>query len=725
MLRGERQRCRFTLRGVEVGIGVRPFVRRIAESLRLAGFCERQDHDVVIEVEGERRSVLTFRRLLMSEGPSTKVREWMVRPLDLTRERGFSIANRHLPLPQLSDLNHALRPCLRCPAGPLDRHEAEGLDPVFERGLRICHRSGTSVRAERSCPLTGASVWLESAHHSVLARGPDCLLEAVDLLLAGGTISVKGPHGYHLVADATDRRAIERLRTWKAREREPFAVLFGDLAAAREYVSLSAEESETLLRAEAPIVLVRLQDDFAAQVLGGNVAPGRGRLGVVLASTPFLHALASGVGRPLVMTRAVDPSGHVIETDEQARGATTFVDAHLLHDGPAGDGRDTSVLQHASRHEMTLFRARGLAERAFPLETGTEVVLGLGSTCDFAIALAARARAWLLPAMATAANESLETLVQRMARRYVGREHDMPTLITHDIDGSCAIAAHAVALAERWNARVRPVHHPDAHMAAGCVEFGIQEPIHALLLDDGGLGRDGMVWGGEVLYGTPGHVERLASLRPFQIPQREPCRRDPRVSAVAVLHALGSDRTEALACDGLGRSGGMALLDRLEAKRFVETTTSVGVLFEAVAALLLDARRAAYGLEPLWAMHDAWERSEREHPAPAGTMAGVEVDWRPLIAQLVADRERGMDAGDLVARFHRELVEAFVSRVPGTGPVLLCGSVLQSPAVVSLVCDLFGDRELLVPRTVSPGDQGVALGQVAVALATTGSLAGR
>ncbi len=61
---------------------------------------------------------------------------------------------------------------------------------------------------------------------------PDCgprlsmpLEEAVELLLEGAIVAVKGLGGYHLACDATDERAVARLRALKRREEKPFAVM--------------------------------------------------------------------------------------------------------------------------------------------------------------------------------------------------------------------------------------------------------------------------------------------------------------------------------------------------------------------------------------------------------------------------------------------------------------------------------------------------------------------
>ena len=49
------------------------------------------------------------------------------------------------------------------------------------------------------------------------------------LLLGGEVIAAKGIGGYHLICDASNERAVARLREIKQRDTKPFAVMFRDL----------------------------------------------------------------------------------------------------------------------------------------------------------------------------------------------------------------------------------------------------------------------------------------------------------------------------------------------------------------------------------------------------------------------------------------------------------------------------------------------------------------
>jgi len=79
------------------------------------------------------------------------------------------------------------------------------------------------------------------------------LEEAVELLLGGAIVAVKGLGGWHLACSASDEEAVARLRARKQREEKPFAVLTG---APQTLAVCSAAELELLGSPERPIVLV-------------------------------------------------------------------------------------------------------------------------------------------------------------------------------------------------------------------------------------------------------------------------------------------------------------------------------------------------------------------------------------------------------------------------------------------------------------------------------------
>ncbi len=123
-----------------------------------------------------------------------------------------------------------------------------------------------------------------------------------------------------------------------------------------------------------------------------------------------------------------------------------------------------------------------------------------------------------------------------------------------------------------------------------------------------------------------------------------------------------------------------------------------------------------------------------EGVSPAGHAPGEvaratlhELDWRPLVKALLADRARGESTARIAARFHQAVVDGALAvarlagekRGGGVTQVALSGGCFQNRRLSeSLAAALrAADFTVLLQRAVPPNDGGIALGQIAVAAA--------
>jgi hydrogenase maturation protein HypF len=173
------------------------------------------------------------------------------------------------------------------------------------------------------------------------------------------------------------------------------------------------------------------------------------------------------------------------------------------------------------------------------------------------------------------------------------------------------------------------------------------------------------------------------------------------------------------------------VLRQIRSEVGVPTTSSVGRLFDAVAALAGLVGVATYEGQPAMLLEQAAEGgATREYgfDVVAGN-GGVLLDPRPLIVAVVKDLRRGRPAGEVAGRFHRTMAAATLEVVrairgmTGLGRVCLSGGVFNNDLLTAdLVARLETvGLEVFLPRQAPVGDGGIALGQVLVANA---SLAG-
>jgi len=307
--------------------------------------------------------------------------------------------------------------------------------------------------------------------------------------------------------------------------------------------------------------------------------------------------------------------------------------------------------------------------------------------------------------------------------------------------------AHPGYLSRRWAAELAAdrgiehvvVGHHHAHLASLLAEHRVPpgEPILGVVLDGTGYGSDGTIWGGELLLGSYGAVERVGHLRPVSLPGGDAAIRHPARTAAAHLHAAGLDWAGTASAAACTPAEGALLARMLATGSHCTPTTSMGRLFDAIASLL-DVRhevayeaQAAIELEALAAATgeeaSGWRRvGGAWGPRVLVDAEGVVVlDPSGWISQAVADHVTGIDPARSARAFHLALAEALTEAVlslrdrSGVDSVGLTGGVFAN-AVLSTACQdsLRGaGLRVLVHRVVPPNDGGLALGQAAVAAA--------
>ena len=143
------------------------------------------------------------------------------------------------------------------------------------------------------------------------------------------------------------------------------------------------------------------------------------------------------------------------------------------------------------------------------------------------------------------------------------------------------------------------------------------------------------------------------------------------------------------------------------ARRLIESgvrtfrTTSVGRLFDAVAALLGFTRPVTFeGQAAIWLEHLARPSTTRQ--ALRFPWAGGELDYREAIAAVIAARRRGDDVADIARAFHRGLAEAVaalassLARDHDAEAVVLSGGVFQNVLVLRDLAALFARERVAV-----------------------------
>jgi len=762
------KRLRIEIEGAVQGVGFRPFVYRLARNLRLAGWVVNDVRGVVIEVEGDPAALERFLERLEAETPpASRVERQAVTALTTTEGSGFEIrssprggARTAQMLPDLATCDACLRelfdrddrrhryPFINCThCGPrlsiinsLPYDRPHTTMKSFEM-CRDCRREYEDPADRRfhaqpdACSDCGPTVELRDRNGCTVVSGNDAVLRAARAIRDGEIVAVKSLGGFHLMCDATDGAAIERLRKSKPRREKPLALMARDLEQAGTLCRIDDRAATLLRSSEAPIVLLARRPDAPVDP---GVAPDNPTLGVMLAATPLHHLLMHELDSPVVAT-----SGNLadeplcIDNDDALRRLAGIASAFLVHDRPIARQVDDSVVRILAGRTAMLRRARGYAPRPVPLASTPPCLLAVGAQLKNAVAVNAGKRVFVSQHIGDMETPEAIEAFERIVRDYLEMYAMRPEAIVHDL--------HPDYFTTRW-AQQRgndkhptledlpriAVQHHHAHLASCLADNAADGPALGVIWDGTGYGTDGTIWGGEFLIGDATGFRRAGHLRTFRLPGGDTAIREPRRAAAGLLWELdgpaGLDR-DLNAPRSFTREERAVLERMLERGINSPLTSSAGRLFDGIAALAGLQLRSSFEGQAAMALEFAVDAAIRDtYPVDLDTAddGTIVVDWRPLLMAALGDVERRAGPGTIAARFHNALVDTIVrvAQQVGQETVALSGGCFQNAVLLERTQDRLTDagHRVLVHRRFPPNDGGISLGQIAVAAATLETL---
>lgn len=733
---------RWLLGGRVQGVGYRGFVFNLARRFGLSGSVQNVGGEVLVEAQGNRAALDVFGNALIVEAPPL-ARPQLVScdPQPPRKREGFSILDSEFeaqPDIHVPPDNFLCDDCRQELLDPADRRYRYPFINCTQCGPRYTliermpyDRAHTTMaafalcpacRAEYenpadrrfhaqplACPQCGPQLNFVAAHEQAI--GEQALQAGIGALRDGKVIAVKGVGGYHLLCDALNAAAVERLRANKHRPHKPLAVMFpwqgaDGLLSVRSYLHLDSVASAALTDPTRPVVLLGRRMDVA---LPDAIAPGLNQVGAMLPYSPLHHLLLADFGGPLIATSG-NVSGEPVLTDnrEAEERLGEVAQAFLHHDRPIARPADDSVLRVIAGASRLIRAGRGIAPLEFELPFELErPLLAVGGHMKNAVALGWGKRAVLSPHIgdldAPRGLEIFEQVVADLQNLYGVRAQ---TIVCD---------AHPGYASSRWAGRqslpLQRVFHHHAHASALAFEAGQQNNCLTFTWDGVGLGEDGMLWGGEALLGRPGAWRRVASFKPFRLPGGERAAREPWRAAAALCWESGldwqSNKRDAVLLHSAWQHGLNA-----------PATSAAGRLFDAAASLLGLCDSASFeGQGPMLL-----------EAAAAGDAAIIELplqqehdlliaDWGPLLHALC---NIDMPVAQRAMQFHLSLAQCIVaiaqhvSKHAPVDAVGLTGGVFQNKLLAELALQRLHDvgYDAHLPQRVPCNDGGLALGQL-------------
>lgn len=687
--------------GVVQGVGFRPFVYRAAKRNLVDGWVLNAVDGVDIHAEGEARLLDAFVIELSENAPAAaQVREIDLKEVPLQGCKGFEIRfsdkadsqETTLVSPDLATCDD----CVHELFDPADRRYRYPFINCTNCGPRFTiidslpyDRPATSMKAFEMCPSCAAE-YADPSNRRFHAQPDACFecgpsiswkhgdgevvwgrtrkqsdaifAQAVELLLDGGIVAVKGLGGFHLVCDAGNAEAVAALRARKRREGKAFAVMMTSSDDARRVCLVDEAEQRQLESPQRPIVLLRKRPGIG---LTPRLADRLPELGVMLPCTPVQHLLmhdfaeavaaraeggggdaapdapgAKGSDLPpmLVMTSGNIHDEPIVTDDAVAYERLAGVaDAFLGNDRPILSRYDDSVVRVVKAGSIgdavqVIRRARGFAPAPLKVQEGGDLgrrtLLAVGpeqkNTLAYVRQGAKHAEAFVSQHIGDMENAETFDAWLEAKERYARLFRLAPSLLACDRHPEYLSTKWAREQAERQGMTLTEVQHHHAHIASVLGENGIDDAVCGIAFDGTGYGVDGAIWGGEVLLANRQAFERFANFAYVPMPGGAAAIKSPLRMAYGVLWAydLLDHPAAAQALAPLGEDAQDICARMIERGLNTPYTSSVGRLFDAASALLGICTQPTYEGEPAILLEAALSSADADADADRAGAAG-------------------------------------------------------------------------------------------------------
>jgi len=737
---------RIVLSGQVQGVGFRPFVYRLATKHGISGQVQNRLGEVDIIACGGDEALEHFRHDLIGQAPPlSKPRIDKIEPADHVECNDFQIvassaqANPRIFVPPDYFMCDDCRGELHDPGDRRNRYPFINCTQCGPRYTLINNlpydRPNTSMvrfplckdcngeyldPADRrfhaepvACPVCGPQLYFNRAGDDRGFEKDAALEAALTGLCKGDIVAVKGIGGYHLMCDARNSDAVERLRLRKQRPDKPLAVMFpvsgpDGLDIVRMHAKLDDAEAELLASPVRPIVLVEKSSDCG---LAGNIAPGLGELGVFLPYSPLHELLLGKFAAPLAATSG-NISGEPVLTDNEEAGnrLANIADAFLHHDRPIVRPADDPVFRMNSTRMRPIRIGRGCAPRELSLPWGQrQAVLAVGGHMKGTVALSFDNRVVVSPHIGEMDSPRSLAVFEQVAA-------DLQSL--YGVQAERVVCdAHPGYTTHRWaKAQDLPldtVWHHRAHASALAAEYPAAANWLVFAWDGVGFGEDGTLWGGEALLGRPGSWRRVCSMRPFRLPGGERAGREPWRSAAALHWECGRTWHDCPDPDDLAYNAWLRQINCPE-------TSAVGRLFDAAAALICGLSETTFEAQgPMYLESLCADRGEQMKLPLHKDQDGIwRSNWEPLLALMNDDRR---SPEYRAGTFHSSMAYALLRQaqrmreIQDIDRVGLCGGVFQNRVLAGQAVELLQDNgfEVRLSRELPCNDAALSFGQAA------------
>ena len=738
------------IRGLVQGVGFRPFIYRLAEEHRLNGEVINRTDGVAVILQCDRKKAEAFINDIRSLAPPASG----IRSVDISRRmvRGYS-AFSITPSVDIDEAITEVSPDIAvCP---------ECLEDLETDPDRIgypfvnCTNCGPRFTIIRALPYDRANTSMEpfamclrctSEYNDILDRrfhaqpvacnrcGPEyimnedgnrltgihAILNTIAGRIAGGkSVAIKSTGGYNLMCDALNEEAVASLRLRKQRDSKPFAVMFRDMTAVREYCVAGSEEETLMSSWRRPVVILKQLKPLAPSVSGGLDTTG-----AMLPHMPVHYMLFRVLRTPAVVLTSGNLSEEPIITDdliaeERLMPVTGCV---VSYNRKIENRVDDSVIRVINGETSMIRRARGFVPQPVEVRCNAEGIFAAGAEQKNTFCIGKGSQAIMSQYIGDIKNVATYDFYRETYRLFSGLFRFLPATVVCDMHPDYLSGRYAEKLAKEAGVPVIRVQHHHAHAVSVMAEHGLKEKVIGVSMDGTGYGTDGNIWGSEFMIVTATDFERYSHFDYFMMPGGDMAVEEPWRMALSCLYRyFGRDYNfmSLKLFRGIGEKKVALVTDMLDKHINTPLTSGAGRVFDAVSALLMLCPETTFDSEAPMRLESAiGGKSDEFYPFTIGSSISLDETFHAILTEIGYT-----DASVIAARFHNTVARIILhvclemKKETGLNKVVLSGGVFQNRYLLEKSLNLLKVNRFMVytNHLVPSNDGGISLGQLLAA----------
>ncbi|MGM0597604.1 MAG: carbamoyltransferase HypF, partial [Myxococcota bacterium] len=627
-----KKRNRIKIRGVVQGVGFRPTVYKYALDHSLAGFVLNSAQGVFIEIEGEEKALDKFvDKLQKHPPPLSRIATFAVDEIPVAGSKGFIIKTseagdnlnkevavspdiaicdecaREISDPQNRRYGYAFTNCTNCGPRftiirdrPYDRHLTSMASFTMCQQCRQEYEDPLNRRFHAQpncCADCGPALTLLGVEKDADLEPREYFIKKIR---QGAIGALKGLGGFNIACDAFKASTVARLRRAKNRPEKAFALMAPSLEEIRKYCEVSPKEEDLLRSAVAPIVLLKKINSVL-----DHICPDNNYLGFMLPYTP-LHQMILAQTGILVMTSANLKDEPIASTDKEVEKLLDLeiCDFALSHNRDIVRKCDDSIAMVLRNKVMTLRRSRGIVPTEIQISTNLEeqeeeLSISFGANQKNTFALRKGERIYLSQHIGELIDVRNVDFMLEQVRDFTSFFEVKPQKIKLDAHPGYAIRSvdyrgfkQKAENRNGENIQEINVYHHHAHLLSAMAENNLLgKKVVGIICDGTGYGRDGTIWGCELLQVGKNWQEftRRGHLRPFPLPGGDKAARETDRCAFSLLHTAKVEKPVRF------MTGRYNVFEQmLERKINSPLCSSAGRLFDGIASLIGLVDKAGY-----------------------------------------------------------------------------------------------------------------------------------